>query len=96
MINQDDQDQLKGHTTAPSTYEHSKLAFVGCEKCLTNCCDGTIFSRSSVLLNDMNDMAKLFPVVFLPMDDAPKIKMRLIFSVKSGVPCIYQDSGSKK
>jgi len=44
----------------------------------------------------MNDMAKLFPVVFLPMDDAPKIKMRLIFSVKSGVPCIYQDPGSKK
>jgi Fe-S-cluster containining protein len=96
MINQDDQDQLKGHTTAPGTYEHSKLAFVGCENCSAHCCNGTTFNRATVLLNDMFDLVKLFPIVFLRTEKNEKIEMVFFFSVKKGVPCPYQDPGSKK
>jgi Fe-S-cluster containining protein len=96
VTNQDNQNQIKSNTTAPKTYKKNKLAFVGCENCSVNCCEGTKFNRASVLLNDLYDVAKLFPVVFKQTDDGEKIEMRFIFSLKRGTPCPYLDSDSKK
>lgn len=94
MAYQKDWNQIKENTTVLQDDTSTKLAFVGCDKCSLNCCDMKKFTRASVLLNEITDMAKLFPVVFLPTEDVPKI--RLIFSIKKGVPCLYQDPGSKK
>lgn len=96
MASQNDQDQIKVYSTARHADKSPRLAFVGCEKCSINCCDGTRYRSASVMLSEMSDIAKLFPVVFLKTDDAQKIKMSLIFTLKNMVPCNYQDVDSKK
>ena len=46
---------------------HAKLIFAGCENCRANCCDGR-FRFAEVLLNEVQDSAKLFPVIFSEKD----------------------------
>jgi Fe-S-cluster containining protein len=73
---------------------HAKLVFVGCENCEAECCNGNTFSLSSILLSEVQNSAKLFPIVFIERDK--KIEMKIIYSLKKGVPCLYLDSESKK
>jgi Fe-S-cluster containining protein len=96
MIKQGGRQQNKGKATEKTTYKISKLAFVGCENCSLNCCNGTVFNQATVLLNDFFGLAKIFPIVFQPTDSGEKIEMKLIFSMKKGVPCLYQNLESKK
>jgi Fe-S-cluster containining protein len=89
-----DQNQLKSERTLLEAKIHDKLAFVGCGNCRINCCKGNSFFHAEVLLNELQDSSKLFPVVFIKYGE--RIRMSFIFSIKKGVPCPYQDFNSRE
>lgn len=71
--------------------DHANMTFAGCDDC-SKCCDGSVFTIANVLLNEMFDTAKLFPVVFFQKDD--QLSLSLIYTLKRGVPCPYLDAES--
>ncbi|MGE0083595.1 MAG: SapC family protein [Desulfococcaceae bacterium] len=73
--------------------EHSNLAFAGCGNC-TMCCDGSVYTSANVLLSEMFDTAKLFPVIFAKNGD--KLSLSLLYTLSKGVPCPYLDMKSKR
>lgn len=65
---------------------HGKTAFGGCDTC-TLCCDGSTYTCANVLLDEMFDTAKLFPVVFSKTDQ--NLSLTLLYTLKRGIPCPY-------
>ena len=94
MTNQGNPKQIKNEHTLLQAKVHAKLAFAGCENCKLNCCEGKRFDHAGIFLSEVQDAAKLFPVIFKEIDK--KLEMRYVFSIKKGVPCPYLDPGSKK
>ncbi|MEZ4525941.1 MAG: SapC family protein [Desulfobacterales bacterium] len=76
-----------------STKDHADLVFAGCDNC-TMCCDGSTYTSANVLLNEMFDTAKLFPVVFSKNGD--KLSLSLLYTLAKGVPCPYLDMSTKR
>ncbi len=68
--------------------DHGKHVFAGCDDC-TRCCDGGLYTCANVLLDEMFDTAKLFPVVFSRTGD--NINLTLLYTLKKGIPCPYLD-----
>lgn len=66
--------------------EHAGTAFGGCDTC-TLCCDGSTYTCANVLLDEMFDTAKLFPVVFSKTDET--INLSLLYTLNKGIPCPY-------
>jgi Fe-S-cluster containining protein len=69
--------------------EHGQLIFSGCDTC-TLCCDGSTFTCANVLLDEMFDTAKLFPVVFTKSEE--RLSLSLLYTLQKGVPCPYLDA----
>lgn len=68
--------------------EHGKHIFSGCDTC-TLCCDGSTFTCANVLVDEMFDTAKLFPVVFTKSEE--RLSISLLYTLQKGVPCPYLD-----
>lgn len=77
------------HIKVLNAKEHGDLGFVGCGDC-TMCCDGSTYTCAGVLLDELFDTAKLFPVVFSKTDD--RINLILMYTLRKGVPCPYLDT----
>ena len=71
--------------------DHGKHVFSGCDTC-TLCCDGSTFTCANVLLDEMFDTAKLFPVVFTKSEE--RLSLSLLYTLQKGVPCPYLDAES--
>ena len=95
LASQDKQNRSQFKASTPMMYRKNKLAFVGCSNCPKLCCNGTQFNSARVLLDELQDVARFFPVVF-QTDYDKKTGMGLLFSLKKGVPCPYLDSESEK
>lgn len=73
-----------------NTMDHANLKFIGCKDC-GKCCNG-MYTHAGVLLNELFDTAKLFPVIFTQKDD--DISLQLIYTLKKDVPCPYFDTNT--
>ncbi len=73
--------------------EHADLVFAGCDNC-TMCCDGSVYTSANVLISELFDTAKLFPVIFAKNGD--KLSLSLLYTLSKGVPCPYLDRKSKR
>ncbi|MEE4355242.1 MAG: SapC family protein [Desulfococcaceae bacterium] len=71
-----------------SSKEHADMTFLGCDNC-TMCCDGSTYTSANVLLDEMFDTAKLFPIVFSKNEE--KLSLSLLYTLAKGVPCPYLD-----
>jgi Fe-S-cluster containining protein len=93
MPNQDNQNHVKSNVTAIfADKEDTSLSFVGCENCQARCCR---LLRGKVSLDELHDVAQLFPVVFLRKKKR-KIVMRFLMSLDQKIYCPYLDSNSRK
>ena len=64
LASQDKQNRSQFKASTPMMYRKNKLAFVGCSNCPKLCCNGTQFNSARVLLDELQDVARFFPVVF--------------------------------
>ena len=93
MPNQDNQSPTKTNVTAIfADKEDTSLSFVGCENCQAKCCR---LLRGKVSLDELHDIAQLFPVVFMRKKKR-KLVMRFLMSLDLRIYCPYLDLNSKK
>jgi Fe-S-cluster containining protein len=81
-----DGDKKPTHVQPLNAAEHGNRIFSGCDTC-TLCCDGSTFTCANVLIDEMFDTAKLFPVVFTKSEE--RLSLSLLYTLQKGVPCPY-------
>lgn len=81
-----DGDKKSTHVQPLNAAAHGNLIFSGCDTC-TLCCDGSTFTCANVLIDEMFDTAKLFPVVFTKSEE--RLSLSLLYTLQKGVPCPY-------
>lgn len=87
------QEAEKSPVVPLSAIDHAHMVFAGCGGC-TMCCDGSTYTHAGVLLDELFDTAKLFPVAFTRNKD--EISLQLIYTLRKGVPCPYLEMESKR
>jgi len=94
MTRKNEYHQSEPHIVKLNRDKHAGLAFIGCENCLKTCCNGT-YTNAHVFLNELQQVAKHFPVIFYK-DGNGQMKLVFFFSIKKGVPCLYFNKESQK
>lgn len=89
------QPEKNPHIKTVNPKEHAAMVFAGCDDC-TACCDGSMYTCANVLIDEMFDTAKLFPVVFSKKkeDEDDQISLTLLYTLQKGVPCPYLEKES--
>lgn len=87
------QPEKNPHIQTVNPKEHATMVFAGCGDCC-KCCDG-MYTCANVLVDEMFDTAKLFPVVFSKKEgEDGEISLTLLYTLQKGVPCPYLDKES--
>lgn len=93
-------EQLSPESATPVSFhvkfnpqKHAPLRFTGCGEC-TKCCDGSLFNSAILLVDELADATRLFPTIFTV--HGKELRMALVYTLKSGVPCPYLDTEKKR